>query len=628
MADRRPLVLTASGLSELPAGDTFAQSLVNGLSTSLSLKLDASTYTASDVLAKLITVDGTGSGLDADLLDGQQGSYYLNFTNLTNKPTTLSGYGITDAQPLNATLTSLGGLTGLADRLPYYTGATTLALTTFTAFARTLLDDVDATAARATLGLTIGTQVQGYDATLNALAGLDATAGLVEQTGADTFTKRAIGVGAGTSVPTRADADARYLLLSGGTLTGALTLNADPTNPLHAATKQYVDNAVQGLDAKASVLCATTANITLSGNQTIDGIVTVNGNRVLVKNQTTASQNGIYLANAAGWTRATDADTWDELVAAFVFVEQGTTNADTGWVCNVDAGGTLGTTNVNFVQFSGGGSYTAGTGLNLTGNQFSLTGQALALHNLSNNGIIARTGAGTVAGRTITGPASGITVTNGDGVAGNPTIALANDLAALEALSTTGTVRRTGTDTFTAGQIPQSDVTNLTTDLAAKANLDSPTFTGTPNAPTAANGTNSTQIATTAFVQNAVSSASSTVAVTCSENLTAGQFVNIWNNAGNLRVRRANGASAGQEVDGFVLSSFTSGQTATVYVAGINNAVSGLTVGDIVYMSATVAGGVQNTPPSANGQVAQKLGKVLSATSILFNPAEPIVRVV
>jgi hypothetical protein len=133
----------------------------------------------------------------------------------------------------------------------------------------------------------------------------------------------------------------------------------DPTNPQDAVTKNYVDTNLQGLKAKGSVLCATTANITLSGTQTIDGVSADVNSLVLVKDQTTQSQNGIYVVQSGAWTRASNADTWTELVSAYVFIEQGTLYADTGWTCTVNAGGTLGTTNVTWVQFSSAGQTTA-----------------------------------------------------------------------------------------------------------------------------------------------------------------------------------------------------------------------------------------------------------------------------
>ena len=156
-----------------------------------------------------------------------------------------------------------------------------------------------------------------------------------------------------------------------------LTNLADPVNDQDAATKVYVGNVAQGLDVKASVVAATSGNITLSGAQTIDGVSVVAGNRVLVKSQTAPAENGIYVASNTSWARSADANTWDELVSAYTFVEAGTLYADTGWVCTVNAGGTLGTTAVTWSQFSGAGTYQAGTGLTLTGNTFSVTNTAV-----------------------------------------------------------------------------------------------------------------------------------------------------------------------------------------------------------------------------------------------------------
>lgn len=157
---------------------------------------------------------------------------------------------------------------------------------------------------------------------------------------------------------------------AGDTMTGLLTLSGDPSTALQAATKQYVDNIAQGLSPKAPVLVATTANITLLGEQTIDGVLT-SASRVLVKNQTLPAENGIYVSGAGAWTRSTDMDAWSEVPGAYVFVEQGTLYADTGWVCTSDPGGTLGVTAITFVQFAGAGTYTAdGLGLKQTGTQF------------------------------------------------------------------------------------------------------------------------------------------------------------------------------------------------------------------------------------------------------------------
>lgn len=139
----------------------------------------------------------------------------------------------------------------------------------------------------------------------------------------------------------------------------------DPVNAQDAATKNYVDAVASGLDIKTSVRVATTATLTLSGPQTIDGVAVVAGNRVLVKNQTSADTNGLYLVAAGAWVRTLDANTSAEVTSGlFTFVEEGTANASTGWVLTTPDPIVLGTTPLAFSQFSGagvGGSGTAGT---------------------------------------------------------------------------------------------------------------------------------------------------------------------------------------------------------------------------------------------------------------------------
>ena len=169
------------------------------------------------------------------------------------------------------------------------------------------------------------------------------------------------------------------LSLTGGTMSGVIAMGnskitglATPTADQDAATKAYVDSIAQGLDVKGSCRAATVANITLSGAQTIDGVAVIAGDRVLVKDQSTAAQNGIYVAAAGAWSRSTDADTWAELVGAFTFIEDGTVNDNTGWVCTSPPGGTLGSTAVTFEQFSGAGQVLAGTGMSKTGNTLNV----------------------------------------------------------------------------------------------------------------------------------------------------------------------------------------------------------------------------------------------------------------
>lgn len=176
----------------------------------------------------------------------------------------------------------------------------------------------------------------------------------------------------------------------------------DPTLAQDAATKNYVDAARSGLDVKASVRAASTANlagitynatggtfgrgqITTAPN-TLDGVTLVAGDRVLVKDQTTGAQNGIYVVTTVGagatgvWDRATDFDQDAEVTpGAFTFVEEGTANDNTGWVLGTNApitiGGSSGTA-LTFVKFSGGTAISAGNGLAQNGSVFSVVGTA------------------------------------------------------------------------------------------------------------------------------------------------------------------------------------------------------------------------------------------------------------
>lgn len=168
---------------------------------------------------------------------------------------------------------------------------------------------------------------------------------------------------------------ANITVSGGGTLTG---LPTTPVGSTDAVSKAYVDSVAQGLSVKNSVRVATTAAGTLASSfangSVVDGVTLVTGDRVLIKNQAAPAENGIYTVNASGApTRAIDSDLWSEIAGAFTFVEEGTAQHDTGWVCTSDLGGTVGTTAITWTQFSGAGTYLAGTGLTLSGNTFSIT---------------------------------------------------------------------------------------------------------------------------------------------------------------------------------------------------------------------------------------------------------------
>jgi len=264
-----------------------------------------------------------------------------------------------------------------------------------------------------------------------------------------------------------------YVNVDGDTMTGSLvmstgtvvTLPDAPTAGTDAANKAYVDAVAQGFNFKEAVIAATTAadgNIDLvtGGLLTVDGIVLVAGNRVLVKNQTNDTENGIYDAAAGAWVRSSDSDTGDELVGAFVFVESGTLNGKTSWAQITQGPITIGTTSIVWSQFSAAGTYTAGTGLTLTGTEFSLTSPVLTT--LGGTG----TTTAPLAGQVLIGQTSGAYVpaalTQGAGIgitSASGSITIAN----------TGVLSVTGTP----GQIDVSPTTGAVT-LSLPAILEIP----------------------------------------------------------------------------------------------------------------------------------------------------------
>jgi hypothetical protein len=218
---------------------------------------------------------------------------------------------------------------------------------------------------------------------------------------------------------------------------------ADPTAAQDAATKQYVDATRQGLSVKDAVRAATTADIALSGTQTVDGVSLNAGDRVLVKNQTIGANNGLYIVVSANpWTRTTDSDapTGELSGGTFVFVQEGTVNADSGWVCTNDGTVTVGTTALTFTQFSGAGQITTGAGLTKTGNTIDVIGTTNRITANADSIDIASTYVGQTSITTLGTIAAG--TWNGT------TIAVAN--GGTGATTLTGLVKGNGTSAFTA----------------------------------------------------------------------------------------------------------------------------------------------------------------------------------
>lgn len=284
-----------------------------------------------------------------------------------------------------------------------------------------------------------------------------------------------------------------------------ITSLAEPTADSDAATKYYVDAARSGLDIKNSVKAATTVAITLSNTQTVDGVSLSVGDRVLVKNQGSAVDNGIYVVASGSWTRATDADQPAELnPGTFVFVEQGTVNSDTGFVVTSDSVLTIGVDAINWTLFSTSGTLIAGSGLSKNGYTLEVN-VANGIEVSSDNVQLASTVAG--AGLTYTAGVLDVVGTADRITVNANSIDIASTYVGQSSITTLGTIA-TGTwqGTVIAGQYGGTGVANtgktitlggnFTTSGAYAATL---TLTGTTNVTVPTTGTLATLAGTENF---------------------------------------------------------------------------------------------------------------------------------
>jgi len=330
------------------------------------------------------------------------------------------------------------------------------------------------------------------------------------------------------------------------TVTGTITTT--PTSDTDIANKGYVDSVAQGLDVKASCVYSTTNNITLSGLAVQAGgdwVATLTaGDRILVKNQGSSQFNGIYVAASGTWARSADMNTWAEVPSAFTFIESGTTLADTGWVCTSNQGGTIDVTPITWSQFSGAGSYLAGTGLTLTGNTFSITNTAVtaaaygsasqvATFTVNSQGQItlaanasiaiaaSQITSGTIDSARLSGSYSGIT---GLGTLGDLTVTntITGSVSGNAGTATTAT-KATNIAGGAAGSLPYQTAADVTAFLAAGSNGQVLTLaSGVPSWSTASTGT-----VTSVSGTGTVSGISLSGTVTTTGNLTLGGTLDL-----------------------------------------------------------------------------------------------------
>jgi hypothetical protein len=313
--------LTAPTISGAVGGTATSQTITSLTTTNIELGAATDT-TLSRASAGDVNIEGNiayrAGGTDVPVTDGGTGS------STASAARTALGLAIgTNIQSYSADLAAIAGLTSAADKVPYFTGSGAAAVADFTSAGRALVDDANAAAQLTTLGA---------------------------------------------------------VAKAGSTMTGDLILAGNPDAALKAATKQYVDNLLAGLAKRSTVRAATTANITiataLNNGDTLDGVTLATDDLVLVMDQSTSNQNGVYKV-ASSPARDDLFDTYDEHPGALIVIEEGTVNADTIYLCTSNTGGTLDSTAINWtkIQPQTGGTVTSiAAGYGLTGGTITSSG--------------------------------------------------------------------------------------------------------------------------------------------------------------------------------------------------------------------------------------------------------------
>lgn len=401
-SDAAALYNKANGLVQLDANALIPSALIPAEFKEIKVVADiaerntlATPFVGMSAFVKDATADSTvASGGAFYIYDGsawvktseaESMDVVLNWSAIQDKPTTIAGYGITDAVnvsevvdtatankilKLNADGKLPADVTGNAATASKLAAAVLIGVKGDVNAASVAFDgskDVEVNIVLSDTGVAADTYTK---VTVDAKGRVTAGASL-EASDIPDLDWSKITTGKPTTVDGYGITDA--VKKTGDTMTGMLTLAGAPTADLHAATKAYVDSVVQGLDVKESVRAATTGNLTLTSVSAVDGVTLAEGDRVLVKDQTNAAENGVYVKSGAGLVRAADFVQGKVSSGAFTFVEEGTVNANNGFVLATDGAIAVGTTALTFSQFSGMGQIIAGTGIGKNGNEIYLT---------------------------------------------------------------------------------------------------------------------------------------------------------------------------------------------------------------------------------------------------------------
>ena len=384
------VVIYVAALSK--TNDSIPESVITNAKVATAAAIDATKIGGGAVSnLEFSYLDGVTSAIQTQI-DAKQATITGAATTIVSSDLTVSRAAISNSSGKIAvstvTDTELGYVSGVTSAIQTQLGTKLTASNN--------LSDVSSTStARTNLGLAIGTNVQAYDAELAAIAGLTSaadkgiqftgsgtaavfdltTAGKALLDDADASTQRTtLGLG------TIATQNANNVTLTGGTITGL----GDPSSSSEAATKNYVDNLVTGLRTRVIARAASTANVAiataLENGDVLDGVTLATGNRVLLKDQTTTSQNGLYTVVASGAaSRDTEFDIISEIAGQLILVSEGTAHGDELFLCTTDASATLGSSAISYTQVfpSSGGTVTSVAVADSGSSEFTVTGSPI-----------------------------------------------------------------------------------------------------------------------------------------------------------------------------------------------------------------------------------------------------------